>query len=152
MDAGSLHMILNHVPAAGAVVSLALLTLALILRRRRLGVIALSALVATGVLAIPASLAGTIAAKHVVEERESALLDRHKEAAIAALISLEAAAATAIAALVASRSSRRFPVFQAAATLVIGLAALTLLVRAAMLGAEVRVVGTRATAARAVEP
>lgn len=136
-----MHMVLNHTPAVCAVGALLLLAWGLLRQNHRIAAVALFALAVTGLLAIPVYVAGTRAAEAIGGGPE---LERHRESAVAALIGLEAAAATAIAALIAGRSRRKFPVFQAAATLIIGLAALALLIRAASLGGEVRLHGMSA--------
>lgn len=141
MGLQSLHLILNHVPAAGTIIALLLLAWGLLRRQHRVASLALLALVVTGLLAIPVYVTGGAAGNEIGNGERA---NRHRESAVAALIGLEAAAATAAAALVAARPGKRFPVFQAAATLVIGLAALALLIRAATLGSEIRLGEMRA--------
>lgn len=75
----------------------------------------LTGIVGAGVIAIPLYLNGP-----------------RGDAAVAAIIALESAAGVALAGLFVWRTTRRYPLFPAAATLVIGLAASILVVRAAM--------------------
>jgi len=75
----------------------------------------LTGIVATGLVAIPLYLSGP-----------------RSDAAVAAIVALEAVAGVAVAALFVWKTTRRYPLFPAAATLVIGVAASILVVRAAM--------------------
>lgn len=127
-----MHLFLNDVPLIGAVGSLLLLAWGLGRRSTDVTLAALSALVIVGLVAVPVFITGT----DLPHERNELVL-RHRDAAIAALVGLEAAAAIAISALFAWRTTRRYPIFAAAAALAIGCAASVLLVRAATLGGQI---------------
>ncbi|MGZ5442894.1 MAG: hypothetical protein ACXW31_00990 [Thermoanaerobaculia bacterium] len=105
--------ILSPVPAVGG--GVALVCLAWGLYRRGLGVTlaALSGLVFVGLIAVPVFLSA----------------ERH-DAAMAAMIGLEAVAVVALVSLFCWYTTRRYPAFSAIAALVLGLLASVLVVRA----------------------
>lgn len=132
MDPLHLHLFLNDVPLIGAVGSLLLLAWGLGRRSTDVTLAALSALVLVGLLAVVVFVTGS-----ELTHSNAALVQRHRDAAIAALVGIEAAAAIALAALFAWRTTHRYPGFAAIAALLVGLAASVLLVRVAQLGGEI---------------
>ena len=107
--------ILQHVPCIAMIGALLFLSWGLIRHSLDITVASLTAMVITGVVAIPLYFNGP-----------------RGDAAVAAIFALEAAAGVAVAALFVWRTTRRYPMFSAAAALVIGVAASILVVRAAM--------------------
>ena len=140
MDGLSLHLILNHVPAVGATGALLLLAWGVVRRSADVTAAALATFVIVAVVAVPVFLSGNEAVGRLngSSDIDTALVERHRGCAVASMVGLEAAAATAIAALWAGRSRRRFPLFPALATLLIGLTACVLLIRTVSLGGEIR--------------
>ena len=108
--------ILRHVPAIGGAGALIFLGWGLLRRSLDLTVGALYAFVAVGLIAIPVFLRA----------------ERH-DAAIAAMIGLEAAAAVALASLFDWYTTRRYPTFSAAAALLLGLVATVLVLNATVM-------------------
>jgi uncharacterized membrane protein len=107
--------ILQHVPCITVVGALVLLAWGLLRHSLDVTLAALTAVVLAGLIAVPLFLKGP-----------------RGDADVSAIIGLEAASAVALAALFVWRSTRRFPLFPAAATLALGVAASILVIRAAM--------------------
>lgn len=139
------HLFLNHVPIIGGVGALLLLAWGLYRHSIDVTLAALAAFVLVGLISVPVFLTGQSAVEFLDAPRQ-AMLAEHKDAAIAAMVGLEAAAAVALAALFVWRTTHRFPMFPAVATLILGMAATALVVRAANLGGEIAHPETRATA------
>jgi len=108
--------IVRHVPVIGGCGALLFLTWGVLRRNVDITLAALSTFVVVGVVAVPVFLLG----------------DRH-DAAIAAMVGLEAAAAVALAALFVWFTTRRYPAFPATAALILGILAGVLVVRAAVM-------------------
>lgn len=140
MDPIQVHLALHHVPSVGAVSALILLGWGLYRRSSDLTIAALWAFVVVALVAIPVYLSGGgIGARIAALPQVSPdLIVHHRESAMAAMIGIESAAATAMAALFAWRSSRRFPGFAATATFVVGIVATILVLRTASLGGRIR--------------
>jgi hypothetical protein len=91
MDATHWHLALTHVPVVGAGFAVALLGVALATRDRLLRRIALGAVVAVALTAVPTYLTGE-PAKDVVERLPGVsrqLVEVHEEAAATALVAIE---------------------------------------------------------------
>lgn len=136
MDALRLHLLLNHVPVVGTIGALLLLAAGLLRRSRDITMAALVALVLTGLVAVPVFMTGSSAEQNIVGRTDQ--IQHHKDAAVAALVSLESSAAVALCAVLVCIATRRFPMFAAVAALILGIAAAVLVVRASALGAEIR--------------
>ena len=108
--------ILRHVPVIGGCGALLFLAWGVLRRSLDITLAALSAFVVVGVVAVPVFLHG----------------DR-QDAAVAAMVGLEAAAAVALAALFVWFTTRRYPAFPAAAALILGILAGVLVIRAAVM-------------------
>lgn len=113
MDLQHFLPILSHVPAIGGGGALLFLAWGLLRRSLDVTLAALCGFVVVGVIAIPVFLSS-----------------ERRDAAIAAIIGLEAAAAVALAALFVWYTTRRYPAFSAIAALVLGLMASVLVLRA----------------------
>lgn len=139
MDPLHVHLLLNHVPVIGGIGALLLLGWGLVRRSIDITLTALVALVAVALITIPVFLTGSEAVKAVQMERgfSQALLEQHKGAALSALVGLEAAAAVALTALFAWRTTRRYPYLAVASALVIGIAAVVLVAHASALGGRI---------------
>jgi hypothetical protein len=133
------HLFLNHIPVIGGVGALLLLGWGLLRRSIDVTMAALVALIIVGLITVPVFLTGDGAVSRLRSERgfSEALLEEHKDAALAALVGLEAAAAVAAAALFAWWTTRRYPFFATGCTLVMGIAAVVLLARATALGGRI---------------
>ena len=149
MDPLHIHLFLNHVPVVGGIGALMLLAWGLVKRSADVTVAALAALILVAVLTVPAFLAGDEARKRIegLDGVSLPILHEHRDAAVAAMVGMLAAAAIAAAALFAWQTTHRYPMFAATAALVVGLAASILVVRAAELGGEVRHTELRAPVA-----
>jgi hypothetical protein len=107
--------LLQHVPCIAVIGALLFLGWGLLRRSLDITLASLTAVVLTGVIAIPIFASGP-----------------RTGASTAAVVALEATAGVALAALFVWRTTRRYPLFPAAAVLLIGVAASILVVRAAM--------------------
>jgi hypothetical protein len=149
MDPVHLHLFLNHVPVVGGVGALVLLAWGLVRRSIDVTVIGLVALVVVALITVPVFLTGDDA-EELVERLPGVsmeIAERHEDAALSAIIGIEATAAIALAALFVWRTTRRYPMFPTVAALVVGIAACVLIVRAAALGGQIRHSEIRAAAA-----
>lgn len=103
-----LHLALTHLPVVGALLAAATLVVAAVARSRPARGFGLALLVFAGVAVVPTYLTGE-GAEEVVEDRpgvSEALIERHEEAAGAALALTLAAGGIAAAALIAGRLGR----------------------------------------------
>lgn len=108
--------IVRHVPVIGGCGALLFLSWGVLRRNLDITLAALSAFVVVGLVAVPVFLQS----------------DR-RDAAIAAMVGLEAAAAVALAALFVWFTTRRYPTFPATAALILGILAGVLVVRVAVM-------------------
>lgn len=132
-----MHLFLNHIPVIGGFGALLLLGWGLLRRSIDVTLAALTAFIIVGLVAVPVFLTGQRAERQLDPALETRI-EKHEDAAIAAMVGLEAAAGVALASIFCWRTTRRFPAFSATATLLLGLAASVLVVRAASLGGEIR--------------
>ncbi|HXH24723.1 MAG TPA: hypothetical protein VNI78_05700 [Vicinamibacterales bacterium] len=140
MNAAYLHLLLNHVPTVGGVVALGLLIAAAVRRHDALAHAALELLVVVAIVALPAYTTGT-AAQLALRDRpdvSSLAVRAHQDAALAGFAVLEVAGFLAWIALWRSRRQRRVRPASVAATMLVLVAALALLARAATLGGAIR--------------
>ncbi len=140
------HLALHHVPSVGAVGSLLLLGWGLFRKSIDVTVVALVAFVLVALIAVPVYLSGNSAEEVVARMPDvpMALVVSHRDSALAAMIGIVSAAFTAVAALYVWRSTRRFPGFAATATLIVGIAAVVLVLRTSSLGGQIRHAESRA--------
>jgi uncharacterized membrane protein len=114
---------------------------------RRSNEVTLAALVAfviVGLGGILAFVTGDVGESSVQDAATKVLIHAHRDAAIAALVGLEAAAGVAVCALFIWKTTHRYPLFAAVATLLLGIAASVLVVRAASLGGPISHIELRA--------
>jgi uncharacterized membrane protein len=104
---------LEHAPCIAVIGALLMLSWGLVRHSLRLTVGSLLTLVAGALLFIPVFLEGP-----------------RNDASLAAMVGLESAAGVALAGLFVWRTTRRYPLFPAGATLILGVAASVLVVRA----------------------
>lgn len=139
MSAAYVHLLLNHVPVLGLFGGLLLLAWGVSRRSRDLTVAGLAFLVLAALVTIPVYLSGE-PAEEIVEGLPGVsehYVEEHEEAGKWALIALEATGLLALVSLFATRKaagSRTLPI----ATLLLGIFAMTVVVRTAMLGGEIR--------------
>jgi prepilin signal peptidase PulO-like enzyme (type II secretory pathway) len=139
MDPVEVHLLLHHVPSVGVVMALAFLGWGLRRRSCDVTIAALFSLVVVALVAVPVYVSGIgMAAGDARLPVPLELVERHRASAMAAMIGIVATAATAVAALVMWRNTRRLPSFPATATLLVGLAAAVLILRTSNLGSRIR--------------
>ncbi|MGN6183552.1 MAG: hypothetical protein ACTHQM_07850 [Thermoanaerobaculia bacterium] len=147
MDPLYAHLFLNHIPVIGGIGALLLLAWGLYRRSIDVTFTALAAYVIVGNGGIASFATGSFATGKIHDPITQLLIDQHRDASIAALVGLEAAAVVAACGLFVWRSTRRYPMFAAVSTLVLGLAASVLIIRAASLGGPIGHPSLRATTA-----
>ena len=141
------HLILNHLPVLGTIFGLALLAWAVLRRDETLQRAALATFVVAALAAIPVFLTGAPSeeiVEHLAGTAEAAI-EAHEEAAVIALIAIEALGAMALAALVLFRK-RAFPRPLTGAALVFALATAGWMAQTATLGGRIRHAELGATA------
>lgn len=131
------HLFLNHIPVIGGIGALLLLAYGVFRRSTDVTLTALVSFVIVGVGGIASFTTGTLASSRIHDAATQLLIGQHRDASIAALVGLEAAAVVAACALFAWKTTRRYPLFGAVATLVLGIAASVLILRAASLGGPI---------------
>jgi hypothetical protein len=135
-----LHLLLNHIPITGTAGAALLLLAALWTRSRDLALAGLVALVVVALITIPVFLTGEPA-----EERVERLpgfshdaIHEHEEAAKFAVWGMQIAGVLALGTLIATRRRGAVPRKAMIATLVVALWALSVVVRTAALGGDIR--------------
>jgi hypothetical protein len=96
-----LHLVLNHIPIVGTLVAGVIFVIALRWRNPQLERLVLGFLLVFALLTIPVYLTGE-PAEHVAERLPGvaeAVIDRHEDAALAALVAVEILGASALAGL-----------------------------------------------------
>jgi uncharacterized membrane protein len=101
MSWGHLHLLLNHVPVIGTFLGLLLLLVAFVRKSEELKKVTLALLVLIALVSIPVYLTGEPAEEMVenISGVSKAMIDRHEDAALFSLISVEAAGIVALAGL-----------------------------------------------------
>ena len=147
MNWAHVHLMLNHLPVLGTIFGLLLLAWAVVRRDERLQRAGLATFVLTALAAIPVFLTGEPSEK-IVEDlagTAEAAIEAHEEAAVIALIAIEALGAMALAALFLFRK-RGVPRPLAGAALVFALATAGWMAQTANLGGRIRHAELGATA------
>lgn len=144
MDPLYAHLFLNHIPVIGGIGALLLLAWGLYRRSNDVTLAALVAFVFVGLGGVLAFATGNVGESLAQDAATKALIHEHNDAAIAALVGLEATAGVAVCALFIWKTTRRYPLFAAVATLLLGIAASVLVVRAASLGGAIAHIELRA--------
>ncbi len=139
MNQAHLHLIVNHVPIMGSLFALVLLAVGLLQKNTTLMRAGLVAVVAAGVLCLPAQLTGEGAAEVVQDlpRVSRALIQAHEAAAELGFWALEGAASLALFALLLLKNNS--PRARLLAVLALATTALSfgLLVRAGNLGGRI---------------
>jgi hypothetical protein len=141
------HLFLNHIPVIGGIGALLLLGWGLYRRSVDVTLAALVSFVIVGIGGVLAFVTGSLAGKEIHDSATELLIGRHREASIAALVGLESAAVVAACSLFTWATARRYPQFGAVATLLLGIAASILILRAASSGGPIAHPTLRTTAA-----
>lgn len=140
MNQAHLHLIVNHVPIVGSLFALVLLAVGLGLKNDVLTRAGLVAVLAAGVLCLPAQLtgAGAAAIAQDLPRVSRALIDNHAAAAELGFWALESAAALALFALLLLNNASPRARLLAALALAATVLSFGLLARAGSLGGQIR--------------
>ncbi|MFB3921144.1 MAG: hypothetical protein ACE145_05445 [Terriglobia bacterium] len=133
------HLILNHVPVIGVALGILLLVLALFRKSQELKKISLGFFVLMGAAAVPAFLTGE-PAEGIVKDLPGVsrdMIERHEEAALAALIVLIVLGVCCLAALYVFRRAPAMPVWVMGVVLVLSIVSGGLMAYTANLGGQV---------------
>jgi uncharacterized membrane protein len=147
MNWAHVHLMLNHLPVLGTVFGAVLLAWALLRRDQTMQRAALATFALAALAAIPVYLTGEPsedAVEHLAGTAEAAI-ESHEEAAVIALIAVEALGAMALAALLLFRG-RAIPRPLTTAALVFALATAGWMAQTANLGGRIRHAELRANA------
>jgi uncharacterized membrane protein len=124
MNAAHLHLVLNHFPVIGLIFCLAMLLAGILRKSEELTRTGMVTLVAIAVITIPVYLSGE-AAEGIVERLpgiSDQMVQRHMDAGLLALITMEVIGALALLALVINRRPRSLPRWLAPSLLVLAIA------------------------------
>lgn len=140
MNQAHIHLIVNHVPILGSLFALLLLGAGLVMRSEILTKAGLVAVLAAGLLCLPAQLTGEGAAEIVQDmpRVSRALIQNHAAAAEKGFWALESAAALALFSLLLFKSASPRARLLALLTLVVAALSFGLLARAGNLGGQIR--------------
>ncbi|WP_210517759.1 hypothetical protein [Hymenobacter terricola] len=140
MNQAHLHLIVNHVPIVGSLFAAVLLSAGMLRRNTALTQAGLVAVLAAGLLCLPAQLTGEGAAKIVQDlpRVSRALIDNHAAAAEQGFWVLEGAAALALFGLLLLKNAAPRARLLAWLTLATALLSFGLLARAGSLGGQIR--------------
>ena len=140
MNWAHVHLLLNHVPVIGVVFGFLLLLLGVVRKSDELKKAGLGALVVVGALAVPTYLTGE-PAEEIVRDLPGvsrALIEQHEEAAMFALISAGILGLVSLGILLYFRAPKPLPAWSMTAALLISFWTLTVMVRTAYLGGQIR--------------
>jgi uncharacterized membrane protein len=140
MNWAHVHLLLSHLPVIGTIFGVLLLLLALLRKSEELKRVSLGVFVLTALISLPVYFTGEPAeemVEHLPGVAES-LIDRHKDAALFALLMAGAAGIVALAGLILFRRSERLPGWVVAVALVLSFATSGLMGWAANLGGQIR--------------
>jgi uncharacterized membrane protein len=143
MESLYVHLFLNHIPLVGGMGALMLLSWGIARRSADVTNAALVAVIVVAAAAVPIFITGNQAGEDLAAALPHGLLEQHRDAAIASMVGLAAGAAIAAAALFCWATTKRYPLFAAVATLMVGIAATLLVARTAALGGQLRHVELR---------
>ena len=140
MNQAHLHLIVNHVPIVGSLFALVLLAVGLGQKNEVLTRAGLVAVLAAGLLCLPAQLtgAGAAAIAQDLPRVSRALIDNHAAAAELGFWALESAAALALFALLLLNNASPHARLLAALALAATVLSFGLLARAGSLGGQIR--------------
>ncbi len=113
MDAAHLHLVLNHFPVIGTVITMFLLFLGILLKSGDIRKAALLVLILTSVVTIPVYVSGD-GAQQIVEgnfdDVDEEYIDEHEDFALYSFVAMNIAGFVAILALFFFRKSKEIPV------------------------------------------
>lgn len=140
MSWGYLHLALNHVPVIGTFLCLLLLLVAFVRNSEELKKVTLALLVLIALITIPVYLTGEHAEEMIenIPGASEALIERHEDAAVFSLITVEVAGITALAGLLIFGRNKRLGNLLAIVTLVFSMTGGGLLAWTANLGGQIR--------------
>jgi hypothetical protein len=140
MNWAHVHLLLSHLPVIGTIFGVLLLLLALVRKSEELKRVSLGVFVFTALLALPVYFTGEPAEKvveHLPGVAES-LIDRHKDAALFALLMAGSAGIVALISLILFRRAEKLPGWVIGVALVLSLATGGLMGWTANLGGQIR--------------
>ncbi len=140
MDSAHLHLLLNHLPVVGTVIGLAALGIGMWRGNEELKKVSLAVFVASAVLALPTYFTGE-SAEELVEDLagvSESIIKRHEDAALVALIAVELLGLAALGALVLFQRGSHAAKLLVTTSLVLAVATVGLMARAANLGGQIR--------------
>jgi uncharacterized membrane protein len=140
MNWAHVHLLLSHLPVIGTIFGVLLLLLALLRKSEELKRVSLGVFVFTALIALPVYFTGE-PAEEMVENLPGvaeSLIDKHKDAALFALLMAGGAGVVALAGLILFRRAERLPGWVVAVALVLSLATSVLMGWAANLGGQIR--------------
>ena len=140
MNQAHIHLIVNHVPIVGSLFALVLLGAGLLRKNETLTQAGLVAVLAAGLLCLPAQLTGEGAAQIVQDlpRVSRALIQAHEAAAELGFWALESAAALALFSLLLLKNASPKARLLALLTLLATVLSFGLLARAGNLGGQIR--------------
>jgi hypothetical protein len=140
MNQAHIHLIVNHVPIVGSLFAAVLLGVGLLRQNGSLIKAGLGAVLAAGVLCLPAQLTGEGAAAIVqnMPRVSRALIHNHAEAAEIGFWALEGAATLALLSLLMLKNNSPKARLLSLLTLVVAVVSFGLLARAGNLGGQIR--------------
>jgi hypothetical protein len=148
MNGAYVHLLLNHVPIFGLLFCLLALAAGLLRKSEEVARVALAGLVLVALLTLPVYFSGE-KAEDVVKPLPEVSMDtveEHEEAALPAVLVIEAAGILALGALLWGRRDTPLPRWATIGALVVGAAGLGLAGRAANLGGQIHHPEIRASA------
>lgn len=140
MSGVHLHLLLNHIPLLLGAFATILLALAMLRKSDELKKVSLGAFVIAALIAVPVYLTGE-PAEEAVEKLpgvSEAIIGRHEDAALIALIIMGTLGVAALAGLLIFRKDRRIPLWFSGGALLLSLVAVGVMGWTANLGGQIR--------------
>lgn len=141
MNLPHLHLLLNHVPTVGTAIAVALLVLTLVRRHDALRRVSLELFCVIALLTIPAYLSGVgtqVRLREQMPDISTALMQRHHDAAVLSFALMLLTGGFAWMGLWQFRRVSRQSTFNTAAVMLLSLATVVLMARAATMGGDIR--------------
>ena len=140
MSWGHVHLLLNHVPVIGTLLALLLLLVAFVRKSEELKKVTLGLFVLIALVTVPVYLTGDSAQEMVenIPGVSKPMIERHEDAALFSLISVEVAGVIALAGLLLFRKNKGLGNLLAIVTLALSLLTGGLLAWTSNLGGQIR--------------
>ena len=140
MNLTHIHLLINHFPTIGTILAIGLFVVALAGKSEDVKRASLAIFFVIALLSLPTYMSGSAAEAAIKDRPEvsAAVMERHRDAALPALLFMEMTGLVAWAALWQSRRSSRPARWSAPAVLVLSILTLGLMTRAANMGGEIR--------------